>query len=255
MLLAIDLGNSNTVFGVYNASTLVKSWRVSNQSTRTVDEFGILLRNLLAIEGVDSSSLETVIIASVVPSLDPVLDEMVRVYFSIRPVFVSCKNVGIPVLYHAPEEVGADRLVDAVAVIEKYGSPAIVVDLGTATTFDAITQKGEYWGGLIAPGVEVSARALTEKAALLPHVEIKKPSEVVGRSTEESLQSGFFWGYVSLVDGIIGKLKAVLGDDAHVVATGGMAHFIEGESEWISRVDLDLTLDGLCLVAKKLGMT
>ena len=253
MLLAIDLGNSNTVFGVYNASTLVKSWRFSNQNARTVDEYGILFRNLLAVEGIDVSSIEKVIIASVVPSLDSTLDEMVHVYFSMEPIFVSFKNAGIPILYHAPQEVGADRLVDAVAAVEKYGSPAIIVDLGTATTFDAITQKGEYWGGLIAPGVEVSARALTEKAALLPQVDIKKPSELIGRSTEQSLQSGFFWGYVSLVDGIIGKLKAELGDNAHVVATGGMAHFIEGESEWISTVDLDLTLDGLCLVAKKLG--
>src|SRR6516165_2253177 len=218
MLLAIDLGNTNTVFGVYDANDkLVMHWRLSTQKERTVDEYGILLRNLFALEKIDAKKIRRVIVASVVPPLDPVLHEMVSAYFSVEPVFVTHENAGIPILYDDPREVGADRLVDAVAVLHKYGKPAILVDFGTATTFNAITAKGEYRGGVIAPGVVISAEALYEHAAKLPRIEIQKPASVIGTPTTASMQSGLFYGYVALVDGIITRMKKELGSSTRVV--------------------------------------
>jgi type III pantothenate kinase len=253
MLLAIDLGNTNTVFGVYDASDqLIMHWRLSTQKERTVDEYGILLRNLFALEKIDARKIRRVIIASVVPPLDPVLHQMVSSYFSIQPVFVTHENAGISVLYDDPREVGADRIVNAVAVVHKYGNPAIVVDFGTATTFDAITAAGEYRGGVIAPGIVISAEALFEHAAKLPRIEIQKPARVIGTSTVGSMQSGLFYGYVALVDGIITRMKAELGQDTRVIGTGGQAPFISQETKLIETVDANLTLDGLQLVASRL---
>ena len=250
MLLAIDLGNTNTVFGVYDASDkLVKHWRLSTQKERTVDEYGILLRNLFALEKIDANDIHRVIIASVVPPLDPVLNEMVSSYFSVRPVFVTHENAGIPILYDKPSDVGADRIVDAVAVVHKYGKPAIVVDFGTATTFDAITANGEYQGGVIAPGIVISAEALYQHAAKLPRIEIQKPAHVIGTSTVTSMQSGLFYGYVALVDGIITRMKKELGPNTKVIGTGGQAPLISQETKLIDTVDANLTLDGLQLVA------
>jgi len=254
MLLAIDLGNTNTVFGVYDTNDkLVMHWRLSTQKERTVDEYGILLRNLFALEKIDAKKIRRVIIASVVPPLDPVLNEMVSAYFSVKPVFVTHENAGIPVLYDDPREVGADRIVNAVAVVEKYGKPAIVVDFGTATTFDAITAAGEYRGGVIAPGIVISAQALYEHAAKLPRIEIQKPANVIGSSTTGSMQSGLFYGYVALVDGIITRMKKELGAGTRVIGTGGQAPFISQESKLIETVDPNLTLDGLQLVATRLS--
>src|SRR2546428_2182953 len=196
MLLAIDLGNTNTVFGVYDGERLVMHWRLSAQKDRTVDEFGILLRNLFALEKIDVQKIRKVIIASVVPPLDPVLNEMVVSYFSVKPIFITHENAGIPVLYDDPREVGADRIVNAVAVVRKYGKPAVVVDFGTATTFDAITPAGEYRGGLIAPGNVISAEALYEHAAKVPRVEIQKPPKIIGTAPMARMQSGLFSGYV-----------------------------------------------------------
>jgi type III pantothenate kinase len=253
MLLAIDLGNTNTVFGVYDASdNLVMHWRLSTQKERTVDEYGILLRNLFALEKIDAKKIRRVIVASVVPPLDPVLYEMVSSYFSVEPVFVTHQNAGIPVLYDDPREVGADRIVNAVAAIHKYGKPAIVVDFGTATTFDAITPAGEYRGGVIAPGIVISAEALYEHAAKLPRIEIQKPANVIGSSTVASMQSGLFYGYVALVDGIITRMKKELGPATRVIGTGGQAPFISQETALIEKVDPNLTLDGLQLVASRL---
>lgn len=253
MLLAIDLGNTNTVFGVYDAADkLVMHWRLSTQKERTVDEYGILLRNLFSLENIDAKKIHRVIIASVVPPLDPVLHQMVSGYFSVEPVFVTHKNAGIPVLYDDPREVGADRIVNAVAVVHKYGSPAIVVDFGTATTFDAITAAGEYRGGVIAPGIVISADALYEHAAKLPRIDIQKPVSVIGTSTIGSMQSGLFYGYVALVDGIITRMKKELGSNARVIGTGGQAPFISQETQLIETVDANLTLDGLQLVASRL---
>ena len=254
MLLAIDLGNTNTVFGVYDTSDkLVKHWRLSTQKDRTVDEYGILLRNLFALEQIDATKIHRVIVASVVPPLDPVLHEMISGYFSVKPVFVTHENAGIPVLYNDPREVGADRIVNAVAVLHKYGKPAIVVDFGTATTFDAISAAGEYRGGVIAPGIVISAEALFEHAAKLPRIEIQKPASVIGSSTIGSMQSGLFYGYVALVDGIITRMKKELGPDTRVIGTGGQAPFISQETTLIETVDPNLTLDGLQLVATRLA--
>ena len=253
MLLAIDLGNTNTVFGVYDGDRLVMHWRLSTQKDRTVDEYGILLRNLFALEKIDAQKIHRVIVASVVPPLDPVLNEMVAQYFSVKPVFVTHENAGIPVLYDDPRQVGADRIVNAVAVIQKYGMPAIVVDFGTATTFDAITSAGEYQGGVIAPGIVISAEALYEHAAKLPRIEIQKPVTVIGTSTVGSMQSGLFYGYVALVDGIIGRMKQELGENARVIATGGQAPLITQETKLIETIDANLTLDGLQLVASRLN--
>ena len=254
MLLAIDLGNTNTVFGVYDANDqLIMHWRLSTQKERTVDEYGILLRNLFALEKIDAKKIRRVIIASVVPPLDPVLHEMVSSYFSVDPLFVTHENAGIPVLYDDPREVGADRIVNAVAVVHKYGNPSIVVDFGTATTFDAITAAGEYLGGVIAPGIVISAEALYEHAAKLPRIEIQKPARVIGTSTIGSMQSGLFYGYVALVDGIITRMKKELGPNARVIGTGGQAPFICQETKLIETVDPNLTLDGLQLVASRLS--
>jgi type III pantothenate kinase len=254
MLLAIDLGNTNTVFGVYGANDkLVMHWRLSTQKERTVDEYGILLRNLFALEKIDANEIHRVIIASVVPPLDPVLLEMVSSYFSVKPVFVTHENAGIPILYDKPSDVGADRIVDAVAVLHKYGKPAIVVDFGTATTFDAITAAGEYQGGVIAPGIIISAEALYQHAAKLPRIEIQKPSRVIGSSTVTSMQSGLFYGYVALVDGIITRMKEELGPNTKVIGTGGQAPLISQETKLIDTVDANLTLDGLQLLASRLS--
>ena len=254
MLLAIDLGNTNTVFGVYDTNDkLIVHWRLSTQKERTVDEYGILLRNLFALEKIDSKKIRRVIVASVVPPLDPVLHEMVEVYFSVRAVFVTHENAGIPVLYDDPRQVGADRIVNAVAVVHKYGKPAIVVDFGTATTFDAITSEGAYGGGVIAPGIVISAEALYEHAAKLPRIEIQKPGSVIGTSPVASMQSCLFYGYVALVDGMITRMKKELGSNARVIATGGQAAFISQETKLIETVDANLTLDGLQLVASRLA--
>ena len=178
---------------------------------------------------------------------------MVAGYFSVKPVFVTHENAGIPVLYDDPREVGADRIVNAVAVIQKYGKPAIVVDFGTATTFDAITAGGEYRGGVIAPGIIISAEALYEHAAKLPRIEIQKPANVIGTSTVGSMQSGLFYGYVALVDGILTRMKKELGANTRVIGTGGQAPFISQATELIETVDANLTLDGLQLVASRLS--
>jgi type III pantothenate kinase len=237
MLLAIDLGNTNTVFGVYDVNDkLVMHWRLSTQKDRTVDEYGILLRNLFALEKIDATKIR-----------------MASSYFSVKPVFVTHENAGIPIIYDDPRQVGADRIVNAVAVLHKYGKPAIVVDFGTATTFDAITAKGEYGGGVIAPGIVISAEALYEHAAKLPRIEIQKPPNVIGTSTVSSMQSGLFFGYVALVDGIITRMKKELGASTRVIATGGQAPFISRETKLIEEIDSNLTLDGLQLVASRLS--
>ena len=254
MLLTIDMGNTNTVFGLYDGGTLAYSWRLSTNRGRTVDEYVMLLKNLFSLEKIDVSVVNAVIVASVVPPLDPILRELSERSFGLDATFVTAENAGIPILYNDPAEVGADRIVDAVAVLARYSVPAIVVDLGTATTFDAITAKGEYLGGLISPGIEISASALIDQAARLPRTDIQKPKELIGRSTVTSLQSGFFWGYVSLVDGVIERMKDELGKDTHVIATGGMAALIQEESRWIETTDPNLTLEGLYLVARKLGI-
>jgi type III pantothenate kinase len=260
MLLVVDVGNTNTVLGVYEAATagfagkseaprLLAHWRVATVMTHTVDEYGVLFRNLFAIGNVEASAVRGIIISSVVPPLDSTLREVCERYFHLKPLFVEPGiKTGMPVLYENPQEVGADRIVNGVAAFEKYGGPCVVVDLGTATTFDAISRKGEYLGGVISPGIGISARALFEHTARLPFVDIRKPAKVIGTNTVGSIQAGLFFGYLGLVDGILERLINELGPDTKVVATGGLASLIGDHSRYIKNVDDLLTLDGLRII-------
>lgn len=261
MLLVLDVGNTNTVLGVYEMAVtgfagkgatpprLLAHWRVATVMTRTVDEYGVLFRNLFAIGKVEAADVRDIIISSVVPPLDSTLREVCERYFHLKPLFVEPGvKTGMPVLYDNPQEVGADRIVNGVAAFEKYGGPCVVVDLGTATTFDAVSRKGEYLGGVISPGIGISARALFEHTARLPFVDIRKPSKVIGTNTVGSIQAGLFFGYLGLVDGILERLIGELGPDTKVVATGGLAALIGDHSRYIKNVDDLLTLDGLRII-------
>ncbi len=253
MLLVIDIGNTNTSLGVFDGETLVTHWRLTTARARTVDEWGVLARNLFALADLDFKSIDAIAIASVVPPLNFTLKQMAEVYFQLTPLFVDhSTDTGLPVLYQPPSDVGADRIVDAVAAIHQYGTPCIVVDFGTATTFDAINAKGEYIGGVITPGITISSDALFERAAKLPRVEIKRPLNVVGSSTVEAMQSGLYHGYVGLVDGILRKMIDELGGSPRVIATGGLAPLIAKGSEFIELVDETLTLEGLRLVHERI---
>lgn len=252
MLLVIDVGNSNTSLGVYRGSELVSHWRLTTNRARTVDEYGVHARNLFALAGLDFKAIDAIAIASVVPPLNYTLKTMAESYFHLTPLFVDhASNSGIKILYEPPSDVGADRIVDAVAAIHKYGAPCIVVDFGTATTFNAINAQGEYLGGVITPGIMISTDALFERTAKLPRVDIKRPQKVIGSSTTTAMQSGLYHGYVGLVDGVLRKMIDELGDNPRVVATGGLAPLIATGSEFIELVDDTLTLDGLRLVYER----
>lgn len=248
MLLVLDVGNTNTTLGVYEGTTLTHSWRLTSERQRTVDEYGIMCRTLLQLAGLDSSAINGIAISSVVPPLDFTLHKMAEVYFHIQPLFVNAANAGIPVLYDDPREVGADRIVNAVAALSRYGSPCIVVDFGTATTFDAISRNGEYLGGIIYPGIQISADALFQRAARLRNTEIRRPEQLIGTNPTASIQSGLYYGNIALVDGVLKKMVEQLGAGTRVVATGGLAPLISRGSELIERVDPDITLEGLRII-------
>ncbi len=260
MLLVIDVGNTNTVLGVYEAQAgfaaleapagrLIAHWRVATIKTQTVDEYGVLFRNLFAMAELQVQAVRGIVVSSVVPPLDSTLREVCEKYFRIRPLFIEPGvKTGMPVHYDNPAEVGADRVVNGVAAFVKYGGPCVVVDFGTATTFDCVTAKGEYIGGLICPGVGVSADALFEHTARLPRVDIRLPARVIGTNTVGSLQSGLYYGYLGLVDGILERLIAELGKNTKVVATGGLASLMGSGSRYISAVDDLLTLEGLRII-------
>lgn len=252
MLLVIDIGNTNTVVGIFDRDKLLASWRLTTQRERTVDEYGILCRNLLSIAGIDAAHVTGIAIASVVPPLNRVLSEMARHYFGLDPLFVEpwLKEIGMPVLYNPPHDVGADRIVNGVAAYTKYGGPAIIVDLGTATTFDAVSARGEYLGGAIAPGITAAAESLFQRTARLPRVEIKRPPRIIGTTTVESIQAGLYYGYISMVDGMLRRMKAEL-ENPVVIATGGLASLIAGDSTEIKLVDDNLTLDGLRIIYER----
>lgn len=249
MILVVDVGNTNTVLGVYDGETLLNHWRLATRRGATVDEYGILSRNLFSLAKIDSSKISGVIIASVVPPLDPILRQMAAQYFHLEPMFVEPGvKTGLAVKYDPPQDVGADRIVNGIAAWKKYGGPLIVVDFGTATTFDAISKKAEYLGGVIAPGIVISSEALFERAARLPRVDIRPSRKVIGTSTVASMQSGLFYGYVGLVEGIIVRMKKELGSDSKVVATGGQAELIARGTDVIDHLEPDLILEGLRII-------
>ncbi|HYQ81602.1 MAG TPA: type III pantothenate kinase [Anaeromyxobacteraceae bacterium] len=249
MLLAIDVGNTNTVLGVFEGASLRQHWRVETSHVRTSDEWGILTRQLFAADGLDPARIDAVAVSSVVPPLAMALEQMSQRYFRLKPLFVGPGvKTGMPILYDNPKEVGADRVVNAVAAWQRWRCGLIVVDFGTATTFDAVSPRGEYLGGAISPGIAISMEALFRYAARLPRVEFARPPLVVGRNTVHSMQSGLVYGYVSLVDGLVARMQEELGFPVKVVATGGLAPLLAGVSRTITDVDEHLTLEGLRLI-------
>lgn len=265
MLFVLDVGNTNTVLGVFahagkaddaaeggetpRYERLVAHWRVATRQGSTVDEYGVLFRNLFSMARLDSAGIQGIVISSVVPPLDPVLRQVCERYFNSKPLLIEPGvKTGMPVHYDNPAEVGADRIVNAVAAFEKYGGPCVIVDFGTATTFDCVSAKGEYLGGVISPGIGISADALFSRTARLPRVEIRKPARVIGTNTVGSLQAGLYYGYLGLVDGILKLLLDELGEKTMVIATGGLGPMIGTGSKYIKTVDDFLTLDGLRII-------
>ena len=252
MLLAIDVGNTNTVLGLFEGESLAASFRIMTHPTRTVDEYGLLVVSLLREAGIDPRAVQGTAISSVVPPLTPIFESVARERFGHAPLMIEPGvKTGMPILYENPHEVGADRIVNGIAAFARSGGPAIVIDFGTATTFDTITAKGEYLGGVIAPGLGISADALFEHAARLPRVDIKRPARVIGRNTVASMQSGLYFGYAGLVEGIVRRVRAELGETTKVIATGGLAMAFEKEFPFVDAIDPNLTLHGLRLVYEK----
>jgi type III pantothenate kinase len=253
MLLAIDVGNTNIVLGVFDGEQLVESWRLATLRERTSDEIGIWVSQLFEHRAIDASAVTGIVMGSVVPPLTGTFMKMAQRYFALTPLNVdSSVDTGMPILYKNPSEVGADRLLNGVAAYQLYGRdrrvPMVVVDFGTATTFDAISAKGEYLGGVICPGVQISADALFQRAARLPRVDVRKPCEVIGTTTVGAIESGLYYGYVGLVDGVVRRMRDALGGTAACIATGGLAGIIAPEVPLIEHVDFDLTLVGLRMV-------
>ena len=249
MLLAIDIGNTNVTLGAYREERLVAHWRLATVHERMSDEYGILLTQLLAHRGLPVAEITGVAIASVVPSLTRVFREVSQIYLGQEPLVVDVGvKTGVRIRYEPPREVGADRVVNCAAVQQKYGGPACVVDFGTATTFDAISQEGDYLGGAIAPGIGIAAEALFARAAKLYRVEIAPPPRAIGTNTVMAIQSGIFFGYVGLVEGLVARFRQELGEAMKVIATGGLAERVAPETSVIQYVDPWLTLDGLRII-------
>jgi type III pantothenate kinase len=251
MLLVIDAGNSNLTLGVFSGAELLAQWRLLTDRDKSAEQYGLEIRALFKRDGVEVKNVEGIAIASVVPQLDNALTE-IATNFGVQPLFVDhTTNTGLKLLYDTPSELGADRIVDAAAALAKYGAPCIVVDFGTATTFNAVNAAHEYLGGVIAPGIKTSAEALFSRAAKLPRVEIKRPEKVIATSTHGAMQSGLYHGYAGLVDGVLEKMIAETGSRPRVIATGGLARVVAGASKFIEKIDETLTLDGLRLIYER----
>ncbi|MBZ4647604.1 MAG: type pantothenate kinase [Petroclostridium sp.] len=253
MILVVDVGNTNIVLGVYDEKKLVTYWRMATSKDRTADEMGMLFIQFFNSEGLKISDVEAVIISSVVPPIMYSLEHAIKKYIKVEPLIVGPGiKTGINIRYDNPREVGADRIVNAVAGYEIYGGPLIIVDFGTATTFCAITEKGEYLGGVICPGIKISIEALFEKAAKLPRVELVKPEKVIGKNTVSSMQAGAIYGYVGKVDYIVNRMKEEMGGGSiKVIATGGLARMIASESSTINEINSLLTLEGLRIIYER----
>ncbi len=249
MLLAIDAGNTNITLGAFEGAQMTGRWRLSTVHEQTADEWGILFRNIFSLTGLKLDAVDGIIIASVVPPLDASLAQMARRYFNTEAFFVTpATDTGLVNCYENPREVGADRVVNAVAAFQKYGGPSVVVDLGTAITFDAISAAGEYLGGLICAGIGISVEALFAKTARLPLVDFREPDKLIGTNTVGSMQSGLYYGAVSMIDGILGRLIAELGPATRAIAPGGQAHLVVRGAHYLKEVDEDLTLEGLRMI-------
>ncbi len=255
MLLVIDVGNTNIVFGIYKERELLYNWRIATDKDRTSDEYGLLFEQIVKYHGLNHKEIKDVILSSVVPPLMYTLSAMCKRYFGLEPIVVGPGvKTGMDIKYDNPKEVGADRIVNGVAGYEKYGGPLIIVDFGTAITFDAISKEGDYLGGVIAPGIKISSEALFLRTAKLPKVEIAKPDKVIGKNTVNSIQSGFIYGYIGLVDYILERMISEMSEDGtkvNIVATGGFGNLIANESKYIKKIDGLLTLDGLRIIYER----
>lgn len=252
MILVFDVGNTNIVFGVYKGRKLLQHWRISTDKSRTADEYAVVMKNLFSFFDLGFQEIKGAIISSVVPPVTPTLERMIQKYFKVNPMIVGPGvKTGISIVYDNPREVGADRIVNAVAAYTKYGGPLIIVDFGTATTFCAITAKGEYLGGAIAPGIGISTEALFQRASKLPRIELIKNKNIIGKNTIQGMQAGIYYGYCGQVDRIVSLMKKELGDTPKVIATGGLAELIAEDSEMIEIVDPLLTLEGLLVIYER----
>ncbi|NLG51877.1 MAG: type III pantothenate kinase [Chloroflexi bacterium] len=249
MLLCVDIGNTNMVLGLYRGPELLTHWRISTDHRKMPDEYGILLLNLLGRNGVKIKDITGIALASVVPPVTDTILEMLEEYIGVEPLVVGAGvKTGVPIRYDAPRDVGADRIVNAVAGFRTYGGPACIVDFGTATTFDAISARGEYLGGAIAPGIRLSAEALFQRTAKLPRIDLQRPQNAIGANTVEAMRSGILFGYVGLVEGMVSRFRQELGADMRVIATGGLAEVIARETDVIESVEPWLTLKGLRII-------